>query len=101
MSDIDYNKLRLDVLIKLIDERGITCKNKKEEIIKYLIMDDEGKYIRETTYERTSGGFIVGIDINNKNHMVQIGNLILKKEARNIGRYSDNRLQYWSSQKLV
>ena len=43
----------------------------------------------------------VGIDINNKNHMIQIGNLILKKEARNIGRYSDNRLQYWSSQKLV
>ena len=101
MSDIDYNKLRLDVLIKLIDERGITCKNKKKEIIKYLIMDDEGKYIRETTYERTSSGFIVGIDINNKNHMIQIGNLILKKEARNMGRYSDNRLQYWSSQKLV
>jgi hypothetical protein len=101
MSEINYELLRLDVLQKLIDERGITCKNKKDEIIKYLIMDDEGKYIRETTYERASGGFIVGIDINNKNHMLQISNLILKKEARNIGRYSDNRLQYWSSQKLV
>jgi hypothetical protein len=101
MSEINYELLRLDVLQKLIDERGITCKNKKDEIIKYLIMDDEGKYIRETTYERASGGFIVGIDINNKNHMIQIGNLILKKEARNMGRYSDNRLQYWSSQKLV
>ena len=98
---MDYENLRLDVLIKLIDERGISCKNKKDEIIKYLKMDDEDKYIRETTHERTTGGFIVGIDIKNKNHMTQIGNLILKKEARNIGRYYDNRVQYWSSQKLV
>jgi len=98
---MDYENLRLDILIKLIDERGISCKNKKDKIIKYLKMDDEDKYIRETTYERTTGGFIVGIDIKNKNHMLQIGNLILKKEARNIGRYSDNRIQYWSSQKLV
>jgi hypothetical protein len=101
MSEINYELLRLDVLQKLIDERGITCKNKKDEIIKYLIMDDEGKYIRETTYERNSGGYIVGIDMKNKNHMIQIGNLIIKKEARNLNRYSDNRLQYWSSQKLV
>lgn len=77
---MDYENLRLDVLIKLIDERGISCKNKKDEIIKYLKMDDEDKYIRETTYERTTGGFIVGIDIKNKNHMIQIGNLILKKK---------------------
>ena len=33
--------------------------------------------------------------------MVQIGNLILKKEARNLNRYSDNRLNYWSTKKLV
>jgi hypothetical protein len=101
MSEVNYDILRLDVLIKLIDERGISCKNKKDEIIKYLKMDDEDKYIRETTYERATGGFIVGIDIKNKNHMTQMGNLILKKEARNLGRYCDNRIQYWSSQKLV
>jgi hypothetical protein len=101
MSEIDYDKLRLDVLTKLIDERGISCKNKKDEMVKYLKMDDEDKYIRETTYERANGGFIVGIDIKNKNHMIQIGNLILKKEARNIGRYCDNRVQYWCTQKLV
>jgi len=101
MSEIEYDKLRLDILIKLIDERGIPCKNKKDEIIKYLVMDDEGKYIRETTYEKTTGGYIVGIDLKNKNHMIQMGNLILKKEARNLNRYSDNRLNYWSTQKLV
>jgi hypothetical protein len=98
---MEYENLRLDVLIKLIDERGISCKNKKDEIIKYLKLDDEDKYIRETTYERSNGGFIVGIDIKNKNHITQIGNLILKKEARSLHRYCDNRIQYWSTQKLV
>ena len=47
MSEINYDILRLDVLIKLIDDRGISCKNKKDEIIKYLKMDDEGKYIKD------------------------------------------------------
>ena len=98
---MEYENLRLDVLTKLIDERGITCKNKKDVMIEHLKMDDEGKYIRETTYEKTTGGYIVGIDLKNKNHMIQMGNLILKKEARNLNRYSDNRLNYWSTQKLV
>ena len=98
---MDYEKLRLDVLIKLIDERGISCKNKKDEIIKYLKMDDEGKYIRETTYERTTGGFIVGIDIKNQKQLIEMGKLVEKKVARNLSRYSDNRIQFWSSQKLI
>ena len=101
MAEIEYEKLRLDVLIKLADERGIECKSKKEEIIKYLKMDDDGKYIKETTYIKDGGGYIVGIDIKNKNHMIQISNLILKKEARALHRYCDNRIQYWSPQKLV
>lgn len=98
---MDYEKLRLDVLIKLIDERGISCKNKKDEIIKYLKMDDEGKYIRETTYERTTGGFIVGIDIKNQKQLIEMGKLVEKKVARNLMRYADNRIQFWSSQKLI
>ena len=98
---MDYEKLRLDVLIKLIDERGISCKNKKDEIIKYLKMDDEGKYIRETTYERTTGGFIVGIDIKNQKQLIEMGKLVEKKVARNLSRYCDNRIQFWSPQKLI
>jgi hypothetical protein len=98
---MDYEKLRLDVLIKLIDERGFSCKNKKDEIIKYLKMDDEGKYIRETTYERTTGGFIVGIDIKNQKQLIEMGKLVEKKVARNLMRYADNRIQFWSSQKLI
>ena len=64
-------------------------------------MDDEGKYIRETTYERTTGGFIVGIDIKNQKQLIEMGKLVEKKVARNLMRYADNRIQFWSSQKLI
>ena len=98
---MEYDKLRLDVLIKLADERGITCKPKKDEIIKYLIMDDEGKYILETTYERNSGGFIVGIDLKNTEQLNQIGKLVEKKEARCLNRYESGRIMFWTPQKLI
>jgi hypothetical protein len=101
MSQIEYDKLRLDILTKLIDERGITCKNKKDEMVKYLIMDDEGKYIRETTYVKDSGGYIVGIDIKSHQQLIQIGKLVEKGEARRLNRYEDNRIMYWSPQKLI
>ena len=67
---MEYENLRLDVLQKLIDERNISCKNKKDEMIKYLKMDDEDKYIRETTYEKYGSQFLVGIDIKNKPHFL-------------------------------
>ena len=100
-QEIDYEKLRLDVLTKLIDERGISCKNKKDEMIKYLILDDQGKYIRETTYVKDGAGYMIGIDLKNKDHLMQMGKLIEKKEARNLHVYADNRLQYWCKQKLI
>lgn len=98
---IDYEKLRLDVLITLIEERGISCKPKKDEIIKLLRIDDEGKYKRETTYERNSGGYIVGIDLKNHEQLVQIGKLVEKKEARSLNRFEDNRVMFWSPMKLI
>jgi hypothetical protein len=102
MEEIDYEKLRLDILQKLIDERGISCKSKKDEIIKYLKMDDEGKYIRETINEKNDKNiFLVGIDIKNQKHLIEIGNLIFKKEASRLNRYSDNRIWYKSNQKLI
>jgi hypothetical protein len=100
-EEIDYNKLRLDIIQKMIDERNIICKNKKDEMIKYLIMDDLGKYIRETIYEKEKGGFIVGIDIRNQKEILQISKLIEKKEAKPIGRYCNDRIHYWSNQKLI
>ena len=101
MSEINYEILRLDVLTKLVDERGISCKNKKEEMIKYLKMDDEDKYIRETTYEKYGGQFLVGIDLKNKPHLSQMGKLVEKKQAFYKGLYASDRIYFISNQKLI
>jgi hypothetical protein len=98
---MEYENLILDVLIKLIDERGISCKSKKDEIIKYLKLDDEDKYIRETTYMKDGNGYAVGIDIKNRDHLLQMSKLIEKKEGKHLNRYEDNRIMFWSPQKLI
>ena len=101
MSEINYEILRLDVLTKLIDERGISCKNKKDVMIEYLKMDDEGKYIRETTYEKEGGRFMVGIDLKNHSQLIQMGKLVEKKEAHPKGLYTSDRIYFISNQKLI
>ena len=104
MADVDYSKLRLDVLEKMIYSRSIECKMKKDEMIKMLKLDDEGKYVspmNSTVYEKFDGGFNIGIDIRNHSDLVQVGKLIEKKDAKSLNRYSDNRLWYWSKQKLI
>lgn len=104
MGEVDYSKLRLDVLEKMIYSRGIECKMKKDEMIKILKLDDEGKYVppmNATVYEKSDGGFNVGIDIRNQSDLVQVGKLTEKKEAKSLNRYSDNRLWYWSKGKLI
>ncbi len=100
----DYSKLRLDVLQKLIQQRGIDCKNKKDEMVRLLKLDDEGKYVEpigEILYEKCDGGFNVGIDLKRHADLVQIGKLVEKKEAKCLNRYSDNRIWYWSKMKLI
>jgi hypothetical protein len=105
MSEVvDYSKLRLDVLEKLIQSRGIECKIKKDEMVKILKLDDEGKYqvpMGNTIYEKSENGFNVGIDIKNQSDLVQIGKLVEKKDAKSLNRYSDNRVWFWSKQKLM
>jgi hypothetical protein len=104
MSEVEYNKLRLDVLEKMIYSRGIECKMKKDEMIKMLKLDDEGKYeppMGNTIYEKFDGGFNVGIDLRNGSDLIQIGKLIEKKDAKSLNRYSDNRIWYWSKMKLI
>ena len=98
---MDYENLRMDVLIKLIDERGIACKNKKDVMIEHLKMDDEGKYVRETTYEKWQGRLLVGIDLKNGPHLIQMGKLVEKKEASYKGLYASNRIYFISNQKLI
>ena len=104
MSEVDYSKLRLDVLEKMIHTRSIECKMKKDEMIKVLKLYDEGKYVEpmmETTYEKCEGGFNIGIDLRNHAHLVQIGKLVEKKEAKNVQRYSSGKVYYWGPNKLI
>lgn len=98
---MDYENLRMDVLTKLIDERGITCKNKKDVMIEHLKMDDDNKYVRETTYEKWQGRLLVGIDLKNGPHLIQMGKLVEKKEASYKGLYASNRIYFISNQKLI
>jgi hypothetical protein len=57
--------------------------------------------MKETTYEKSDGGFIVSVDLYNRSHLIQLGNLILKKEAKNLHRYATGMLYYWVKQKLI
>ena len=107
MKEIEYETLRLDVLQKEIEILSIPYKIYKKDkdtkngIIELLKRDDDGKYFWETTYEKTTGGFIVGVDIKNQKHILELSKLIDKKEAKRLDRYCDNRIQFWSSVKLL
>ena len=103
-EEIDYSKLRLDVLEKMIHSRGIDCKIKKDVMVKMLKQYDEGKYEEptyDTKYEKAEGGFNVGIDIRNQLDLVQMGKFVERKEAKSLNRYSDGRIWYWSKIKLI
>lgn len=104
MGETDYSKLRTDVLEKLIYERSIECKMKKDEMVKMLRLYDEGKYVepmKETLYVKDGDGFMVGVDMKNKEHLQQISKLIEKKEGKSLNRYSDDRVWYWVPNKLI
>jgi hypothetical protein len=101
---MEYEKLRMDVLEKLIYQKGIECKMKKDEMIKMLKLYDEGKYVeptKETIYIKDNGGYMVGVDIKNKEHILQISKLIEKKEGKNLNRFAEDRIWYWIPHKLI
>mgnify|MGYP000482405320 FL=1 len=99
---VDYEKLRVDVLKSLADGRNIDCKQNKEEIIKHLKLDDEGKYVRSVTYEKQPDGtFIVGIALNDSKNLIDMGQFVLKGIAKNMQMYTNDRLHYISKQKLI
>lgn len=102
MNEIDYSKLRLDVLQALVTHREIECKDSKNEMIKYLLLDDEGKYIRETTIEKyDKDKFLYGIDIKNHKQLIEMGKLIQEGEAKSTNMYYTCRLYFISNLKLT
>jgi len=104
MTEVDYSKLRQDVLEKMIYQRGIECKMKKDEMVKMLKLYDEGKYSqpqRETIYTKDGEGYNVGIDLRNKEHILQVSKIIEKKEGKSLNRFAEDRIWYWIPQKLL
>ncbi len=98
MKEIDYSKLRLDVLIKLVTSRGIECRDTRNEMIKYLKLDDEGKYVRETTIEKVGKNkFLIGIDLSNHHQLVEMGKLIQNEEAIDTNTYYNCRKYFISN----
>lgn len=98
---MDYSKLKLDDLQKLIEDRSIVCKNNKSEMIRYLKMDDDGLYVKDSHYEKYKDGFIIGIDIRNHKDFIQVGKMVEKKDAHSLNRYSMDRVYYFIKQKLI
>lgn len=79
----EYSKLRLDILESLILHREIECNYNRTDIIRHLILYDEGKYVRETIVEKyEKDKFLIGIDAGNRDLMVQMGKLVEKHEAK-------------------
>ena len=95
MKEVDYKKLRLDVLESLVCARQIECKDNRTDMIRQLLLDDEGKYFRETIVEKDGDGFLIGIDNFHQDLMVQMGKLIERGEAKR-SHYSYGRHYYIS-----
>lgn len=97
MKDVNYNKLRLDVLEKLVCSRMIECKDNRTDMIRKLKLDDEGKYVRETTVEKhEKDHFLIGIDLARRDLTIQMGKLIERGEAK-ISHYSFGKHYYISN----
>lgn len=97
MEEINYNKLRIDVLERLVCMRAIECNDNRTDMIRKLRLDDEGKYVRPTTVEKIDKGkFLIGIDSAEHELMIKMGRLIEKEEAV-VSHYSFGRHYYISN----
>jgi len=95
-SQYNYNKLRLDVIESLINHRGIECKNNRTDMIRHLLLYDEGNYVRETEIEKFDGNkFLIGIDIAHQDLLVKMGKLVESGEAKRS--HAANCRQYYIS----
>ena len=87
----NYSKLRLDVIESLINHREIECKDNRTDMIRHLLLYDEGKYVRETIVEKyEKDKFLIGVDSANRELMIQMSKLIESREAKR-AHYTNSR----------
>jgi hypothetical protein len=64
-------------------------------------MEDQSKIIKPVTYEKVDNEkFIIGISLNDTKSFIEIGKLVEKGIAQNMGLYQNNKVHYISKQKL-
>lgn len=101
MEKNEYQNLRQDILETMIIQRDIVCKKTKGEMIKYLLLDDAGKYVRETIYEKIDKDtYIIGVDTKNREHTMILSKMVEKNEVQRMGLYQNNRIYFKSSKKI-
>ena len=68
----------------------------------YLCAMEEykGNKIKNTTYEKSRNGYIVSIDENNFKHLIEIGKMVEKGNAKSLGLYIMGMMFYSSNEKL-
>lgn len=92
---VDYRKLKVEDLKKECVARDIICKPTKQEIIKTLTLDDQGKLIYHTTQvKQKNGNYIVQIDYRNKLQLIQMSKNIEKKFCQSMGVFSLKKIWY-------
>lgn len=101
MEKNEYQNLRQDILEDMIIQRDIVCRKTKSEMIKYLLLDDQGKYVRETLYEKLDKDtYIIGVDMGNREHMMIMSKMVEKNEVQRMGLYQLNRIYFKSNKKI-
>ena len=64
-------------------------------------MEDQSKIIKPLTYEKFDNErFIIGISLNDTKNLIEIGKLVEKGVAKNMGLFQNNKIHYISKQKL-
>ena len=92
---VEYNKMKVQDLKKLCEQRDIQCKLVVKEMVEALKLEEEGKWIFHTEQEKLKkGGYVIKIDYRNKEQLVKMGLLVEKGISRRMEVYSMYRLWF-------
>lgn len=100
MKEIDYKKLRQNVLEELVCQRMLDCKENRTDMIRQLELDDQGKHIRKPDVYKWNGEFMIGLDTAETDKLREIGKLVEKGQAK-FSHYSMGRVYYLSKRKII